>query len=291
MAKAIDLVEYLSQLGYTPKRIRGNSYWYLSPFRAEKTASFKVNGKLNRWYDFGIGRGGNLIDFGILFYGCTVSELLQKLQAGEPVHKYYIRGAQADFLETEESRITILKETTLHSFDLCSYLHERKIDLQIADKYCREITFGIGNKEYNAIGFKNDLGGYELRNPWFKGSSSPKGMTTIRNGHYNVSVYEGFFDFLSYKTYFKILNRKDGDDVILNSLSFFDQALEFMEAHQTVFLHLDNDKAGQNCIDKARARSPKYHDARSLYQNYKDVNDWLVSKPPDRLYNPRSRRK
>lgn len=279
MAKAIDLVEFLLQLGHEPKQIRGNSYWYLSPFRPEKTASFKVNRKLNRWYDFGIGKGGNLIDFGIIFYHCTVSELMQKLHAGLPAHKYFVPGLPKTHNESESS-ITVLKETSLHSFDLCSYLHERKIDLQIADRYCCEVTYGIGDKEYTAIGFKNDLGGYELRSPWFKGSSSPKGITTISNGHYNISVYEGFFDFLSYQTYFKMLNRKEGDNVVLNSLSFFERAREFMEAHQTVLLHLDNDKAGQNCIDKAMALSPVYRDSRYLYQHYKDVNDWLVSKPP-----------
>src|SRR4051795_6727649 len=78
-AKQVDLVEYLEELGYQPQRIRNNDYWYLSPLRDEKTASFKVNAKLNAWYDHGIGKGGNIIDFGILYHRCTVSELLQRL--------------------------------------------------------------------------------------------------------------------------------------------------------------------------------------------------------------------
>jgi len=31
-------------------------YWYLSPLREEKEASFKVNRKKNVWYDHGIGK-------------------------------------------------------------------------------------------------------------------------------------------------------------------------------------------------------------------------------------------
>jgi len=64
-AKQIDLVDLLSGLGHDPVQIRNHDYWYLSPLRAEKTASFKVNRQVNVWFDHGTGEGGNLIDFGI----------------------------------------------------------------------------------------------------------------------------------------------------------------------------------------------------------------------------------
>src|SRR4051812_24505547 len=79
-ARGIDLVDYLSASGFQPQKIRGNDYWYLSPLREEKEASFKVNRRLNVWYDHGIGRGGDLIDFGVLYHHCTIPELLQKLK-------------------------------------------------------------------------------------------------------------------------------------------------------------------------------------------------------------------
>jgi DNA primase len=65
-ARQMDIVSYLSTLGYEPAKIRNFDYWYLSPLRSEKTPSFKVNRKLNLWYDHGIGKGGNVIDFAIL---------------------------------------------------------------------------------------------------------------------------------------------------------------------------------------------------------------------------------
>ena len=73
-AKQIDLVDYLAALGHQPQKIRNQDYWYLSPFRDEKTPSFKVNRSKNVWYDHGIGKGGNLIDFGIIYFNCSVSE-------------------------------------------------------------------------------------------------------------------------------------------------------------------------------------------------------------------------
>jgi len=59
-ANRMDLVDYLENLGHFPKKIKNNDYWYLSPFREEKTPSFKVNRKLNLWYDHGTGTGGRI---------------------------------------------------------------------------------------------------------------------------------------------------------------------------------------------------------------------------------------
>jgi DNA primase len=78
-ARQIDLVEYLAKLGHYPAKISMDDYWYLSPLRVEKTASFKVNRKMNLWFDHGTGIGGNLIDFGKLYHRCAVQELLNKL--------------------------------------------------------------------------------------------------------------------------------------------------------------------------------------------------------------------
>ena len=69
-----DMVQYLSRLGFEPKKIYRQDYWYLSPLRDEKTASFKINREKNCWFDFGIGKGGNIIDFAILYHQCTVAE-------------------------------------------------------------------------------------------------------------------------------------------------------------------------------------------------------------------------
>ena len=62
-AKQIDLVDYLASLGYNPAKIKREEYWYLSPLREERTASFKVDRRQNVWYDHGLGTGGNLSYF------------------------------------------------------------------------------------------------------------------------------------------------------------------------------------------------------------------------------------
>jgi len=83
----MELVDSLSTLGYQQARIRSANYWYLSQLREEKKPSFKVNRKLNCWYDHGLGKGGNRVDFGIFYHNCTLSELLHNLDNGFSFHQ------------------------------------------------------------------------------------------------------------------------------------------------------------------------------------------------------------
>jgi len=278
-AKNMDMIAYLSGLGHEPARIRNVNYWYLSPLRNERTPSFKVNKRLNRWYDHGIGKGGNFIDFGIRYHQCSVAELLQILSGDFSFQKQNIASPnQPD----EEHKIIIDRETSLAAPALLQYLQKRKISLAVAERYCREIHYRVGDKMYFAIGLKNDSGGYELRNLYFKGSSAPKDITTIQNGHFNVVVFEGMFDFLAYQTWYEPLfaiRRANGvkgcDYVILNSIAFFEKARPFLEQHQSRFLLLDRDAAGQNCSACARALSKDYKDDSYQYKGYKDFSQWF----------------
>jgi DNA primase len=274
-AKEMDMVYYLSSLGYEPLKIRRNDFWYLSPLREEKIPSFKVNRKLNRWYDHGLGKGGNLIDFAILYHECTIGELLEKLANNLSFQKP-IAYQQKTEVETE-SRIKVLENFTLTSLALLRYLNQRRIPMEIADQYCHEVRYEINGKIYYGIGFKNDSGGYEIRNPYFKASSSPKGVTTFDNGADEAIVFEGFMDFLSFKAIHQNEPEDKFDFVVLNSLSFFENARPFMEKHQSIRLYLDTDTAGQNYSRYALSLSDKYKDESSLYQNHKDFNDWVVN--------------
>ncbi|OUD37867.1 CHC2 zinc finger domain-containing protein, partial [Flavobacterium psychrophilum] len=79
-ARDISIEKVLQNLGCEPTRSNKNESWYLSPFRLEKSASFKVNRKLNRFFDHGEQIGGNVIDFVIEKFGFNVSEALDYLK-------------------------------------------------------------------------------------------------------------------------------------------------------------------------------------------------------------------
>ena len=99
----LDLVEYLFSLGFTPKKIRGNNHWYISPLRNEKEASFKIDRNKNVWYDHGAGKGGTVIDFVMKYFNCDVARALQKLSSYQQVsHKRFISTATPDSITLPE---------------------------------------------------------------------------------------------------------------------------------------------------------------------------------------------
>jgi len=275
--KQMDMVDYLSRQGFHPAKVSGNSYWYYSPLHDEKTPSFKVNRKMNRWYDFADGKGGNLVDFGILFHRCSVSDFLQKLDSPAITLNHQNPLINQSEQEKENNAIRILSVHAISSYPLQKYLHSRRINQDIADKYLKEVRYQIGGKIYYALGFKNDAGGYELRNASFKGSSSPKDSTFIDNGAKDIAVFEGFFNFLSYKKMYDKQQEPLCNFLILNSTSFFERNLTKMQEHQLVHLFLDNDKTGQKFTEQALdLNKEKFRDERHLYDRYDDLNDWLI---------------
>ena len=145
--------------------------------------------------------------------------------------------------------------------------------------------YRIGGKPYFALAFKNDSGGYELRNPRFKGSTS-KDITHIRQKgepRDTCFVFEGFMDFLSFLT---IRQQKSPDMpctdwqdyVILNSTANTDKALYPLADYGHIHCMLDNDEAGRKAVEAIRQEYKwRVRDASHLYSGHNDLNDYLRS--------------
>ena len=84
-AKQIKIADYLHSLGFSPVKQQGINLWYKSPLREETEASFKVNTERNQWYDFALGKGGNIIALAQELY-CSdhVPFLLQRIEEQTP---------------------------------------------------------------------------------------------------------------------------------------------------------------------------------------------------------------
>jgi hypothetical protein len=277
-AKRMDIVTYLENLSIKPVKINGNDYWYLSPLRDEKTSSFKINRKLNVWYDHGLGKGGKLVDLGILLHHCSVQDFLEKLNTqGDSFsfHQPVISLQKSE--EVVENKINLISANPLTDPILCHYLETRNIPVEIAKNYCRQITYLNCQKQYFAIGFKNNSGGFELRSPNFKSTLSPKDFTYLNTQKPEaVAVFEGFIDFLSLIASGRQILLELTNFLVLNSLSFFEKARPVMEQHERIYLLLDNDDAGKNCTKRALGLSYKYNDLSDKYQQDKDINEWLM---------------
>jgi hypothetical protein len=287
-ANETDLVDYLERLGFYPTRISHNDYWYLSPLRKEKNASFKINRKLNLWFDHGTGKGGNVVDFGTAFHNCSVKEFLSRLNSHDFSVFFHQHLAGEKKKISNESKIKILCVEEISSAPLLQYLKKRNVDPELARKFCKEILFKLYNKKYRVIGFENNGGGYELRSENFKGSSAPKQVRFIdennaENERKQLLVFEGFFSFLSYKTLDQkgllqsgLLTSGQENFLILNSLSFFEKSRELIEKYDAIHLFLDRDQAGMKCTQQALNWSSKYSDKSNFYKKHKDLNEYLV---------------
>lgn len=276
-AKRIPITDYLSGLGFEPAKIRGVDYWYHSPFREERAPSFKVNTNLNVWYDHGTGEGGSILDLGARLHQCTLQKFLEKLSQENHNVSLHRQPLQ---IEKPQSKLEVISANALADLDLIHYLNSRGIDTETARKYCKEVEFRIGPKMYNAIGFPNQSGAYELRNRWFKGSSSPKDISSINNNAEKLLVLEGFMDFLSAlqidQSEFKRL-ANDSDFLILNSLRLLDRCLPLIQSHKEVNLLLDNDLAAKEAKENLRNKGVQFNDASTLYPQHKDVNEYLIA--------------
>lgn len=230
-AKQIKLADYLQSLGYTPVKQQGKSLWYKSPLRNETDASFKVNTELNQWYDFGTGKGGNIIALAAeLYHSDNVAYLLERIAERTP----YIRPASFSFGEqkTHSSSFQGVQVGELSSPALIDYLRGRGINIELAKRECKELRFEHNGKPYFAIGFPNISGGYELRNRYFKGCLAPKDITHIRQQGEQRDVcylFEGFMDYLSFLT-IRVNNNpeeprtSEQDYMVLNSVTNLSKA-------------------------------------------------------------------
>lgn len=282
-AKEIPIVDLLRNCDIHPQYIRGQDHWYLSPFRDEKTPSFKVNAKLNLYYDHGSGQGGDIIDLGRALFGCDTKALLEKL--GSELFSFQQqplvgRNPHIDDNVTPVTDHSIIQITGTKDLGdnpaINLYLESRGIDLAVARPYCREVYYQVGDKRYFAAGFENRSGGYELRSQYFKGCSSPKDITHIQSGHKSVCVLEGFMDFLSLLTLRKQQPVRS-DFVILNSVNMADRSLDILRNYRTVFLYPDQDLAGRKLLEKFESAGFNCVDASPIYQKYKDLNEMLVA--------------
>jgi len=278
-AKELDMVDYLAKIGFQPKTINEPHYWYISPLRPEeKTPSFKINRTMNKWKDWGSGDHGNLIDFGIRFHNCSVKDFLQKLDANTPMFK---PAPQQDDTNKPQSEISIRRVQPITSIPLIQYVRQRGIPLDTAERYLKEVHYDLKGKNYYALGFRNDAGGYELRNKYIKASSSPKTSTFIDNKSSELAVFEGFFNFLSHQAINRNSQQPATNFLVLNSLSFLDNNIPRMTAHDRVKLYLDNDKAGDKATKQAlKIDCQKFSDERKLYAPSKDLNEWMIANRP-----------
>jgi hypothetical protein len=297
-AKRIPLNSLLAQLGYEPHHEAKGEWWYFSPFRQETAPSFKINLERNIWYDFGAGEGGNILDFTRKFFQLgTISEALGQLEsltreagiAPLPTSAK-VAAPEGTGYEPVERKIEVLSTKFLTNRTLIAYLNQRGIAAATARPFVKEGYYTVNGRynrdgrPYFALAFPNDSGGYELRNAYFKGSSS-KDISTVQGSGAGdeIAVFEGFMDFLSSLTWYGP-EQFSQPTIVLNAVSMRDRAIAAIKQRQPgqVRLYLDRDRVGRELTQAfcEQLADISIVDASGLYTDHKDFNAWLVAQNP-----------
>ena len=305
-ANSISIKDYLESLGILPVVDKLYYGMYHSPLRQDDTPSFKVDYGVNLWCDFGTGEGGSLIDLVMKQYGCNAYGAISRLEQDYySANTFSFQGKNIpeknparEERKRPASPVEIRSIQPLQNPALTNYLKSRGIAPEVAADYVQEMYYRVNGKSLFALAFKNNAEGYELRNPGYKGCTSPKDITRIQfAGKRNDAcfVFEGFMDYLSFLT----IRHKNSpaypcidwqDYIILNSIANVDKALYPLGEYEKIHCLLDNDEAGRKATqDILKEYGWRVRDASHLYSGHKDLNDYLCQKssqPTERMQQP-----
>jgi hypothetical protein len=277
--KTVPITQYLASIGHYPDKEAGNELQYYSPIRDESTPSFFVNPDKNVFHDFG-GEKGDVIRLVGLINKSGFVESCQKLQAWTPDELApRSEHMQPHQLTSGSGGIQLIKAIPLQNNALSLYAENRRIPFLLAAKYCQEVHYKNGDRNYYALGFKSDKGGYELRNRIngkdFKSCIAPKGITSfIVAGSKVVSVFEGFFDFLSALVYYKV-QRSHHSVIILNSTSNLNSIQNILSEFTQIYSYLDNDAGGLKALNRLEKWKLPVVDRSHIYTGFKDFSEMV----------------
>lgn len=293
-----DLEKLLSHLGFEPdrKKSKGHSLFYKSPFRpCETSPSFRIDTRYDIWKDYGLGeKGGDLILFAQKYLtqqgrASNVKETLtwfRDITGSVPAPRridHTIAATDDHAIDEPE----ILEDRTLIIGSLLQNLKSRKISVEIANNYLRQIKFRRppNPKEIFGYGFANRSGGIEFSNPLkFKTALGTKDISLIAGqDRTRIEVFEGVFDFLTRLT-LEGNPIPPHDACIMNTIEMHNQTTEMIKSgnYTRCIFWLDNDVAGEKAMCQIEENLHESNQGlhlqkmNAIYSTYKDLNEWHV---------------
>jgi DNA primase len=289
----LTVAEVLAHYGMTEAVPR--SGFIPSPFRSERTASFHILPHGYAWTDFGDGSRGGVMELVMRLEGCereAAIEKLREIRACEAASQHFQRP-YGQSKPSRQSSFKVISVSQLQDETLLAYSQSRGISEATIQRFCSEVSVRTGGKVKTYIGFQNNAEGFVLRSPE-KGKSGKRctssaptylnagGVNCTEPSSDSVTVFEGFFDFLSFMELTSDSSLRPKQDIcVLNSVVNAQAAADFIRSHQTVHLYLDNDEAGRRTSREitnnilAANQEAIITDHNEEYKDFNDLNEWL----------------
>ena len=305
--KSVSILQWMRENNYGDGVRKGRNYFFSSPLRSERTPSFSVNTAQNLWCDFGSANknGGNLINL-VEQLNPTWSEhqvlayLEQQIKdlnldftedynariKEEEEKEKWKETKQAEREEAQSQNTVVERVIPLSHPYLRDYVIQRRIDFNIAQRYCKEVHYSLYGNHYYAIAFMNVATGMETRNKLYKRCIGKKTISTIYPmgaPQKHCCVFEGFFDLLTYvtiETWMPDTGISIGvpcDFFVLNGVGEVKQLLPYLKDYDSIHCYLDNDDAGKTATNTIMKSFPDMAiDESYRYKGYNDLNDFLA---------------
>ena len=263
----INIRTVLESFNLSPVKENRKTAFYFALDREEKIPSLSVDFVKNKAFDFGTGKSYDVISIVQQMNQCSVSEALKYLEK-------FVFSVQKKF-QNEEAKLQkeykILNVREIQHPALIQYLKSRKVYEQ--KELVKEIEYEVNGKKYFGIGFFNNSEGVEIRNKYSKMCLGKKDVTLVENQSSEICIFEGFFDYLTYKNLEQKEN-SNSDYLILNSTAMLFKVEELLRKYQKISLFLDNDSNGGFVKSKIQNQYKNLEDCSLIYQKFKDLNEW-----------------
>jgi hypothetical protein len=283
----ISIIDLFTKLGYRPDYKVSNEYYFKSLLRDEHHASMAVNDRKGAWYDFGGVNGGNIIDFGKLYWpGTTFPEVLEKIVnvCGLPSGSAAMQRERRPEIKVPHYGVLAIKELT--NSTVINYIAGRGVAL-VAKGRLKEVHYYIENDNkqrmtYVAPGWQNETGAWEVRTPQHPLCLGPKAISFIPNSEKRLAVFEGYFDYLSWLADNPFATESA---LVLNSVSLLQAGIAKAKPFNDIYLFFDHDNAGRYATAEFIKALPRAQDCSGIYLGYNDYNDKLVAERQAYNYN------
>ena len=271
----INIRTVLESFNLFPVKENRKTAFYFALYREEKVPSLSVDFVKNKAFDFGTGKSYDVISIVQQMNQCSVSEALKYLEK-------FDFSVQNEFHNEElmqKKEYEILKARKIQHPALIQYLKSRKVYEQ--KELVKEVEYELNGKKYFGIRFFNNSGGVEIRNKYSKICLGKKDVTMVENQSSEICIFEGFFDYLTFRNLEKKENLSS-DYLILNSTAMLFKVEELLKVYDKIFLFLDNDSNEELIKSKIQNQHKNVEDCSLIYHGFKDLNEWFCEKRSNR---------
>ncbi len=258
-ANTIPLRAIFDKIGLQPAQENNSRLLYQSLFSVETIPTLQIHITDNTWCDISTNNGGNAVDFVKVWLAhqnlkCSVHDALHwlKFNIGYPPLSSFLTLAD----ETEQgTKFKFRYKTLLLETGLIRYAQSRGISSVVAKQFFKQLYIlnQETGKEFLALGYRNEDGGYAIYSPFVDTHIAPVTVTFIRgrpNRPNGIHLFKDIFDYLT------ALAGRDHmpfseDAIVLNAYRCLDDAASYIRGYgySKLYSWFDKSETGQQVTE------------------------------------------